>query len=202
MLDLAYFQKERLLLTGLFITIGRRTILEQRILNVLSMKRNNLSKKGGKKMRFRGSVLCLVSILAVIVLIGSCATTKKAISGEDFFEVWSGIWINTDYSGGSLFEPQKLINYPDGRWEGYSLVTLDQWSCYGKDTMIDMWTDPKGDIWYKASWYDNLSTKGYTMGKISDSGNTLETLVRLWGEPIEEWDPDDIRYHYTIHYRQ
>jgi hypothetical protein len=54
MLDLAYFQKERLLLTGLFITIGRRTILEQRILNVLSMKRNNLSKKGGMKMKIRG----------------------------------------------------------------------------------------------------------------------------------------------------
>jgi hypothetical protein len=40
------------------------------------------------------------------------------------------------------------------------------------------------------------------MGKISDSGSTLETLGRGWGEPIEKWDIDNIQYHYTIHYRQ
>ena len=150
---------------------------------------------------FRKMVSILILVLAVLIITGGCATRKKAISETDFFEAYSGTWINTDYSGDS-WGLQKKIHFPDGRWEEYSLVTLSEWSKHGKDTIGDMWTDSNGDIWYKASWEDSHNQKGYTMGKISDSGNTLEILFRNFGEPIEEWDLDNIHYHYVIHYRQ
>ena len=43
-------------------------------------------------------------VFAVLIIAGSCATRRKAISDEDFMEAWSGTWINTDYGKSN---PQK-----------------------------------------------------------------------------------------------
>jgi hypothetical protein len=102
-------------------------------------------------MKTRSFASILILILAVLIFAGSCATRKKAISETDLFEAYSGTWINTEYSGDS-WGVQKMIYFPDGRWEEYRLVTLSQWQCYGKDTISDMWTDMNGDTWFKASW--------------------------------------------------
>jgi hypothetical protein len=94
---------------------------------------------------------------------------------------------------------QKVVWYPDGRTEGYSLVTHEQPAGYGRYVITDMWKDSDRDIWYtmkvQAEIFDT-----YYLARISDSGNTLETLYN--SDPIEEWDPDNIRYQYRIRYRQ
>ena len=74
-------------------------------------------------MKPRTFVSILILILAVFIIIGSCATKRKAVSDEDFFEVWSGTWINTDYSGSDL--GQKTINHPDGTSEWYYIVVRE-----------------------------------------------------------------------------
>jgi len=51
-------------------------------------------------MKSRTFASILILILVVFVIIGSCATKRKAVSDEDFFKVLNGTWINTDYSGG------------------------------------------------------------------------------------------------------
>jgi hypothetical protein len=153
-------------------------------------------------MKNRMLVSILILVLAVLIIVGSCATKKKAISEEDFLEAFSGIWINTDYEfKGDTGSMRKVVWYPDGRWEEYSLETHELPATYGRYTITDMWKDSKGDIWYTANWGGILS-KGYLMGKISDSGNTHEQLFTNFGEPIEEWDLDNKRYYYRIHYRQ
>lgn len=202
-LDLACFSMRTVAFQGSFLSRGRKKFLERRILHTLSFKKGKNFLKGGQTMRLRNFILLCGILLIAIALIGSCATRKKAISEENFFEAYSGTWINIEYEySGGMGNPQKVVRYPDGRWEDYSLAMHEMQRCWGKDTITDIWKDSNGDIRYKGSWENSLNVKGYLMGRISDSGNTHEALLRLWGEPIEEWDPDDIRYRYTIHYRQ
>jgi hypothetical protein len=153
-------------------------------------------------MKTKAIVSILILTLVVLIVAGSCATRKIAISEEDLLEAFSGIWINTDYEfKGDVGYVQKFVWYPDGRYEGYSLVTHEAPAAYGRYEIIDMWKDSNGDIWYTLKAETPLS-KGYYMGRISDSGNTHETLFNRSGEPIEEWDPDHVLYRYWIHYRQ
>jgi hypothetical protein len=159
--------------------------------------------KEGKKMKVRGSILGFISVLTVMVSIGSGATTKKAISEKDFFKTWSGTWVNTDYPG-SAWVPQKIICHPDGTLETYSLATLSQRTCLHKITLMEQWADSKGNIWYKAHKKCPAlgGIAGYEYGKISDSGNTYELIYRVGSEQIEEWEPDSPLYTYCIYHRQ
>jgi len=59
-------------------------------------------------MKSRTLILILVFVLSVLITIGGCATKRKVISDEEFLEVWSGTWINTDYGGDTQ---AKIINY-------------------------------------------------------------------------------------------
>jgi hypothetical protein len=153
-------------------------------------------------MKTKTIVAISIFILAVFIISGSCATRKKTVSETEFFEEYSGTWINKD-NNGSTFQPQKMVHFPDGSWEYYSLLTVEQLYARGKDKMLDMWTDSNGDFWYKTRWEEYIyKQEGFTLRKISDSGNTHEMLLHLWGESIDEWDPDNIQYKYVIYYRQ
>ena len=47
-------------------------------------------------MKARTYVSILILVLAVLIVVGSCATKRKAISNDDFFQAWSATWINTE----------------------------------------------------------------------------------------------------------
>ena len=153
-------------------------------------------------MKIRTFVLIFIPVMAVLVMIGSCATKRKAISEEDFFQTWSGTWINTELKGATGFE-QKIITYPDGTWKNYTLATDTSRQCEGINTFSVMETDSEGNIWYisKRKCLAHGS-ETFQTGKISDSGNTLEYILHYQALAIEEWDPEDIRYTYRIYYRQ
>jgi beta-lactamase regulating signal transducer with metallopeptidase domain len=201
MLELAYFQRKRLLMVGLFIIKGKKMILEKRILNVLNMKRKSLLNKGGKKMKTGKLFLSVVSVFAVLFFIGTLATAENPISEEDFYKAFTGTWVNEDYSGGDGLE-QKIINHPDGTWESYSKVYSKGWALSGKETITDKWTDSKGNIWYKAKG-EILTVKFhyYRYGKINNSRNTWEYIISMGDNPIEKWEPD-FQHSYHIYYRQ
>ena len=201
MLELAYSQGKRLLMAGLFLIKGKKMILEKRILNVLNMKRRYALAKGGRQMKTGRLGLSVMSVFAVLFLIGTLATAENPISAEVFYEAFSGTWINEEYSGGEGLE-QKIINYPDGTWDAYSYVFSKGSYHTGKETVTDKWTDSKGNIWYKAR---GEMIKGgwqyYRYGKISYSGDTWEYIISMGDNPIEKWEPD-FQHSYHIYYRQ
>jgi hypothetical protein len=199
MLELAYFQGRRILLAGLFLSKGRKIMLEKRILNVLSVTGSNLFNKGGTKMKISRLAISFVSVLAVIIMIGSSGTAKQAISEEDFSEAWGGTWVNTDYKGGGFYP--KIVLYADGTKELY--VTAAKLGHKDNIIIIERWIDKEGIIWYKTQVECEIMGAGiYEMGKISDSGNTLELIASGVPSPIEEWEPDRYEYAYRIYYRE
>jgi hypothetical protein len=153
-------------------------------------------------MKTRTVVSILILILAVLIVVGSCATGKKAqMAEEDLFKKLSGTWVNTEYLGTWEFYEQKLVVYPDGKHEYYPLTTDTNPTRQGYFlTITEAWTDSAGVIWYKAIF------KGpgtfYVLGKISDSGNTWEWISDGIEKPTE-WDTTKTRYEdYGIRYRQ
>ena len=153
-------------------------------------------------MKSRTFASILILILVVFVIIGSCATKRKAVSDEDFFKVLNGTWINTDYSGGEL--GQKIINHPDGTREGFGVLSSTTSQYKFKTTILDQWLDSTGTIWYKGQFETIFPTraKGYEMGKINNAGNTWECILSSENYPIEEWEPDRFEYNYFIYYRK
>ncbi len=149
-------------------------------------------------MKARTLIFMSIFLLAVTFLFAE--DVKKEISDEDFMEAWSGTWINTDYGRS---RSQKVIYYSDGRWESYGLVINTIRGNWGESIILDKWLDSKGNIWYREHWESlYLSSKGYVMGKISNSGNTVETIWASESFPIEKWEPDRFEYTYAIRYRQ
>jgi beta-lactamase regulating signal transducer with metallopeptidase domain len=203
-LELAYNRSRRFIMAGLFLTKGRKMMLEKRILSVLSVTGGNLLKRGGNRMKISRMAISIVTVLAVIVIVGSCATNKQAISEGEFFKVYSGTWVNTDYVGNTQnVTAQKIVRFCDGTFEYYMDLGRAHPSAYGQQTITAMWTNSKGDVWYKAYLVCyNCGIEWYEYGKITDSGNTLEFIVSGENSPIEKWEPDNIEYTYSIYYRQ
>ena len=96
-------------------------------------------------MKTRTIVSILILVLAVLVIAGSCATKRKAISEEDFLETWSGTWINTEYVGKTA---QKITLQPDGTREGFGILTSTTATYQDEVTILETWLDAKGTIRY------------------------------------------------------
>ena len=138
-------------------------------------------------------------VLIAIALVGSCATKRKAISEKDLTEAYTGTWIKKPESG--YYKP-KYILYP-GKWEEYATIESEKPYCYGDIELIEKWTNSKGDIFFQHRFKCMThGTTGYELLRISDSGNTMESLLTKGEKKVEEWDPDNPFYTYTIYYRQ
>jgi len=143
--------------------------------------------------------LILVIVLFFMVPFLFAEDVKNAISEMEFFEVFSGTWINEDYLGKTGYR-QKWVLYPDGGWENYNLITDDQRGCYGRYTMDVMWVDSNGDVWFKASMECLVhESKYFVLGKISNSGTVLEQVFQAGRYPTEI---SPIEGLYNIRYRQ
>ena len=92
----------------------------------------------------------------------------------------------------SWFE-QKLIVYPDGKFEYYPLITDTDPSRQGYYlTITEAWIDSEGVVWGKSR-----GVMRYQLNKISDSGNTWEFCERT------DKYPTNMDHHpYIIRYRQ
>ena len=94
-------------------------------------------------MKARTYLSISILVIVIMIMIGSCATRKKAISEEDFFKAWSGTWINIDYKS------QKKITHPDGTRDNFYNVSNPIPSSKEKITILEQWSDSKGTIWYR-----------------------------------------------------
>ena len=97
-------------------------------------------------MKNKTFILVLILVLGVIVIVGSCATGKKAyIATAD--EVLYGTWVNPDYD--DYHYSAKFIFNPDGTYEGYAKTDSTRYYYYGDYVINDKWIDSDGCIWYK-----------------------------------------------------
>ena len=147
-------------------------------------------------MKTRMLVSILILVLAVMIIAGSCATRKKAVSMEDASEIRSGIWINEAH------QYPLVIQYADGRYEMYYDLQQEELFISGISEIYESWRDSEGVLCYRAHYQNSVKYEGYVLGKISNSGNTVEFIITTNNLQIEEWKIGKVGYTYEIWYRQ
>ena len=199
-LNVIRLARGRVLLTGIFISRGKRKMLEKRILHVL---RHDALKYLTRKNVFVATVvLCFFLIFPILVFNPMFADdVKKKISEKDFWNALSGTWVNTEYLGKWPWFEQKLTVNTDGKLECYPLITDTSPSRQGYYCdLTEAWIDSEGVIWCKST--TEASVTIYFLSKISDSGNTWEMCGGPDTYPTEI-DRSYTRYqYYYIRYRQ
>ena len=117
------------------------------------------------------------SLLALILSITLVAFAAGALAGERGYIVQDneelyGIWINLSKSRGN----QEQIIKPDGTYEYIRGATKGR----ARYLITGKWKDSQGNIFYRYHCVLNDPQGGgleiYVLAKISNSGNTLETL--------------------------
>jgi beta-lactamase regulating signal transducer with metallopeptidase domain len=198
-LNVVRLARGRVLLTGIFISRGKRKMLEKRILHLL--RHDALKLLTRKKVLVATVALCLLLIFSILVFNPMFAEdVKKRISEKDFWNALSGTWVNTEYLGTYAWFEQKVRVCPDGKWECYHLITDTNPSRQGYYlTVTETWTDSEGVIWCKTT--EEAGATRYQLHKISDSGNIWEVCDGPDTYPAEV-DKTLPNYMYIIRYRQ
>lgn len=134
------------------------------------------------------------SILALILGVILLAFTTDSIAKEwgyyakDKEELY-GTWINLDYGG---VRPQKVVWKPDGTGGSFPSANLEKPTYKIRYLITGKWTDSESNIWYKTHWVLETNMEGYSLIKISNSGQTLEYVYDT--KPPTEIDPKDNLY--------
>ena len=155
-------------------------------------------------MKTRTFVSILILVLAVLIIVGSCATEKKAYIAKENEELY-GNWVNSEYNDESHFA-RHIVN-ADGTIQLYPTDHSTRVYENDKYTITDKWTDSEGNIWYKAiityrtSAAVDTTNPVYVLARISNGGKILETVKNGYEYPTE-LDPDTLLYNYEILYRQ
>jgi hypothetical protein len=151
-------------------------------------------------MKTRSLVSILILVLALLIVVESCATGKKAYVVKEDEELY-GTWANSDYNYAAYATP-KFVFHPDGKSEGYPIDTEIHAHWYGEFIITNKWIDSEGIIWYtinlKRDYYKNWT---YSLVKISNFGKTVEFADSPNDYP-KEINPDDRYTRYSIYYRQ
>jgi beta-lactamase regulating signal transducer with metallopeptidase domain len=210
-LDIASISMRNLASQGSFLAEGRKKTLERRIIHALQFDREKKISIGGISMKTTKLVLVCILFVALIAVVGSCASSKKAIAEKDFIANWSDTWANRGLVG-DTFYPQILINHPDGTMEffqkpvnmksGIKDIRVRIW---GIPSITDNWIDRDGKIWFTAATKPTPE-RGTVMsyyGFIHESGDVLEIIEAEGTQMLDEWDPAKwLWYHHRIYYRQ
>jgi beta-lactamase regulating signal transducer with metallopeptidase domain len=193
--DLVRISRGHLLLAGVYSALGRKNILEKRIVNVLSFKKQKPPKRFNHGWRvFLVGFLCLLPLSIMNPVVAG----NEVLSIRDR-ELLYGTWINTSYKRGS-FESPKMVVSPDGKVAEYILAWDTEPFLTGPLKIEERWTDREGFTYYKVDLsYREHPWSYYTLFKISSTGSTLEMVVD-WHEYPSRVQPDDT--FYIIYYRQ
>jgi len=204
--------REHIMLAGLFLSKGRKMLLEKRIENVLNFKRDNTLLKEGRTLKTIKLILGVILILTVFVFIGNCVTTKKdyvqdKLSTEDITGIW---WVNTKmpYDKWILKEDRThyIYHYLDQK-ENLPSVT-------SKFTIDDSWVDRKGNKFFKVhaiEFYRGIpGIHVFAIWKINESGTVFElNSYADWDRregDLEKYpaevNPNPLDSTYFIYYRK
>jgi hypothetical protein len=199
-LNVVRFVKVRALLTGIFISRGKKKMLEKRILHLLRPRALKFLLK--KKMFVAIASLCFLLLFPILVFNPMFAEDTAYIlkNSEELY----GTWVNAKYNDRAIWAIQNFK--PNGTFEHYDNDSAANPPYIGHYLVNDKWTDLKGNIWY--TFYQSGGEKGsitgpegYWLSKISNNGNILEMLFSS-NEYPEELDPESLKHLYVIYYRQ
>jgi len=160
-------------------------------------------------MRTRTLVSIVILVLAVLLVISSCATGKKMITVDDAMKKFEGVWINTEYEELDFMHPQKLIVTSDGRIETRQLSTQTIPSDKGEFTVAESWTDLKGNMYCTVDVKWQMVGRTKELWKLDTSGDIHEInyMLSFGDEYPTTIDPDPdpnaaTALYYSIYYRQ
>jgi hypothetical protein len=135
------------------------------------------------------------SILALILSIVLFAFAAQVIAGEwGYFakdqEELYGTWVNMGNFGDT---PQKIMNKPVGTFSCFRDANSKVPDNGGRYLVTGKWSDSEGNIFYKSIWVGDWGEEAYQVTKISNSGNTLESVLG-YDEHPRNIDPNNIWY--------
>ena len=141
-----------------------------------------------------GKLVAAIALCAgVLLLLGTCASTKLQLPTDNFDEL-VGTWVNTEYTHGG----QRIVVDPDGVYVSYRYIDDTTYSGTGRLELIEKWTDSKGNIFCKIR-FDRAGYLVYELDKISNSGSVLE-YVQSYQDYPAEINPNELEYR--VYYRQ
>ena len=152
-------------------------------------------------MKSRMFVSILILVLAVLIVAGSGATGKRAqMEEEELFKKLSGTWVNEDYDTAQGWASKRVIR-SDGTYDFFGDSSDTERMGYGEyKAIVDTWTDPEGNFFYKATFTVHLTTSVlYQLGMISSSGTEWEFVMSGIDFPPEI---DANHGLYAFYYRQ
>ena len=146
-------------------------------------------------MKTRTFVSILIFVLAVLIVVGSCATGKKAVKAP--IESLYGTWENPDYNTSD--KNAKAIIRPDGTSVECSHTELPMHSCEeGTFTIIESWMDSDGNKYYKVDLVRGINT-WYELWRINETDSVFEWV---WSQIEYPSEIDPNHPNYRILYRQ
>jgi beta-lactamase regulating signal transducer with metallopeptidase domain len=193
-LNVIRIARGRALLTGMLISKGSKKILEKRILHIFKLKpmkfHTNVKHAGATIM------VCFLFLLPVLVFNPLFAQDEEG----SVLRAISGTWINEDYDTLTGW-PSKWVVKSDGTYDWFCDSFDTDRSGYGEyKAIVETWTDPEGNNFYKATYKVHLTTSVlYEIGKINSSRTEWESVWSGVDFP-NEIDPNHGLYR--IHYRQ
>jgi len=116
------------------------------------------------------SLLALVLSITLVVFAAGALAGERGYIAQDNEELY-GIWLNSGKSQG----PQEQIFRPDGTYEYLRGAIIAR----GRYLITGKWNDSQGNILYRYHYVVHEAFgeyEFYILAKISNSGNTLETL--------------------------
>jgi hypothetical protein len=143
-------------------------------------------------MKTRTLISISTLVLAVLIVIGSCATTKKAISKQEAMDALCHTWTKPAGTTGT----DKDVYKRDGTFEWSYEVDSTEPSIKGNFKIEEAWSDREGNIWIFA-WFDYWGGFKY-LCKISNSGTVME-MKKYYGDIPP--DIEEMTFPY-IYYRQ
>jgi hypothetical protein len=154
-------------------------------------------------MRIRTVLSISILILTVLIVVGSCATSKKALPTDNIDEL-VGTWVNTEYENKRNKYPKRVYK-ADGKILTYVRLNDEKASFKGKIIEIgEKWMEGDGSIYFKYISYDeSFVATFYALVKLSPDRSFCEEAFQTNPQEYStEFDLEDTSNYYRIYYRQ
>jgi len=151
-------------------------------------------------MKTKTLMLFCFLCLAVLIILGSCATMKSP--DKMTYERFCGIWVNEDYepTPGVMPPPAKFTMNPDGTYLNYQYIMQSGPTGVGYYTVEKRWTDSDGNSWYHVITDAFFRDITYELWRI-DKYNSVFEFSFSHNDYPDAIDPKDKHSTYRIYYR-
>ncbi|MEE9580732.1 MAG: hypothetical protein V3V74_05410 [Nitrosomonadaceae bacterium] len=146
-------------------------------------------------MKTRIVTLCIFLIIMAFTAVEIYGENENFYIPKSNEEIY-GTWINEDMI------TQKLIYYYWGYAEIYREVSQETPTYKFTFTIVEKWSDSKGNVWYKTFNRGNAAIGiEFWITKISNTGTVYESVSNVGEFPTkDELNIDN--FNYVIYYRQ